>query len=375
MSWTHRERILAALNLEEADRVPIDFGSSPATSITLPAYERLKEYLGLEHETVVMSKTSRLALPDDAILERFGVDTGYLSCGLDGIDIDQHTVLDDWGVTWQQAPDGQFMPVNGPFCDKEPDIKDLESWEWPDPDDPARYIGVKERAQALRDDGYAVVLTTTTGFASQGQWIRGFGDWLRDLYKHREYAVRMMDISADLWLAMVRNAIQAAEGMVDVVFMGDDLSSQENPLFSPDIYRELIKPRQQAQIEALKSEFDTKIMYHSCGAIHPFIGDIIDIGADCLNPVQVNARDMNPEALKREFGDRIAFWGGVDTQKVLPFGTADEVRTEAQRMIDVLGRGGGYVFNSVHCIEPEVPPENVVAMFEASTAHSYAKSG
>ncbi len=372
MSWTHRDRTMAALNREEADRIAIDFAGTMCTTITLPAYERLKEYLGLEHETVVMSKTSRLALPDASILERFDVDTRSLCYGLEVQDIDQHTALDDWGTTWQQAPDGQFMPVNGPFYDKEPDMKDLESWGWPDPDDPEYYRALKDQARALRDGDFAVILNTTTGFASQAQWIRGFGDWLKDLYKHREFAARMMDIAADRWLGMVRNALEAADTKVDIVFLGDDLSSQEGPLFSPEIYRELIKPRQRRLIEAVKSEFDVKVLYHSCGAIRPFIDDLIEIGVDAINPVQVNARDMGPEKLKEEFGDRVAFWGGIDTQKLLPFGTADEVRAEAHRIIGILGKGGGYVLNSVHCIQPEVPPENVIAMFEAGLEPSYA---
>ncbi len=375
MSWTHRERLLAALNREEADRVPIDFGSTIATSITLPAYERLKEHLGLEHETAVMSKTSRLANPDDSVLERFDVDTRFLGYGVGSEEIDQDTILDEWGTTWHRAPGGCFMPVDGPFENQEPTIRDLESWNWPDPEDPRRYRGLEERAKALRHEtDCAIVLNPDSYCGATAQHQRGFGNWLKDLHRNPQYVCRMLDIIADLWIGIVHRALDAVGTNVDVVIILDDLGTQSGPLFSPEIYRELLKPRHARMIAALKEHGGVKVLFHSCGAVHRFIGDLIDIGVDALNPVQVNADDMDPEQLKKEFGDRLAFWGGIDTQKVLPNGTAEEVAAETRRIIDVLGKGGGLVLNSVHDIQVEVPPENVVAMFDAGLEHSYAKT-
>jgi uroporphyrinogen decarboxylase len=151
---------------------------------------------------------------------------------------------------------------------------------------------------------------------------------------------------------------------VDVVFFGDDLASQLAPLFDPEIYRALIKPRHRRMVEAIKAKADVKVLYHSCGAVSRLIDELIDIGVDALNPVQVTAADMEPGSLKKRFGQRIAFWGGINTQEILPFGKPAAVRAEVRRVIDILGPGGGFVLNSVHNIQDDVPTENVVAMFD-----------
>ncbi len=375
MSWTHRERVLAALNHEEADRVPIDLGSTFVSGIIIAAYDRLKEYLGLTHETEIQSESQRLAQPDESVLERFGVDAQFLR--FDGYEterkIDHNTWFDEWGITWQRAPGGQFMPIDGPFLDQEPDIEKLESWEWPDPDNPARYRGLKEAAAAQRaESDRFIILQASTLAACQAQWQRGFAIWLKNLYRHPEYAARQMDLITDTAVGIIHRQLDECGPNVDAVLVGDDMGIQTGPMYSPAIYRELVKPRHARMVQAIK-EHDVKVIFHSCGAVHDFVGDIIDIGADVLNPVQVSAKDMDPVTLKEEFGDRIAFWGGVDTQRLLPFGTAEEVAAETRRIIDILGKGGGYVLNSVHCLEPEVPPENIVAMFDVGVEHRYAK--
>jgi uroporphyrinogen decarboxylase len=145
-------------------------------------------------------------------------------------------------------------------------------------------------------------------------------------------------------------------------------------MFSPEIYRELVKPYHRRIMAAIKECSEAKIMYHSCGAILPLIEDLIDVGVDAINPIQVSAKDMEPATLKDSFGDRVAFWGGIDTQRLLPYGTADEVHDETDRIIDVLGRGGGYILASVHNIQAEVPPENIVAMFDAARAHPLGRA-
>ncbi len=151
--------------------------------------------------------------------------------------------------------------------------------------------------------------------------------------------------------------------------MSDDLGSQEATLLNPEIYRELIKPRHKRMVDAVKTHSDAKVLLHSCGAVSALLDDFIEVGFDAINPVQVGAKGMEPERLKAEFGDRITFWGGIDTQRVLPFGTPDEVRAEVRRIIDILGPGGGFVLNSVHNIQAEVPPENVVAMFDEARSY------
>jgi uroporphyrinogen decarboxylase len=194
-----------------------------------------------------------------------------------------------------------------------------------------------------------------------------------DLLLNPEFAGRMMDFVEDIWIRMAQNALKALGDHVDVVAWGDDVASQESLLLSPKTYRAQIKPRHRRMIQAIKSLRDVKVSYHSCGAVYELIGDLIEIGVDSLNPVQVSARNMDPVKLKKEFGGRIAFWGGIDTHRVLPFGTPEEVRKEVRRMINILGKKGGYVLASVHNMQAEIPPQNIVAMFEegkSSKLHS-----
>ena len=281
------------------------------------------------------------------------------------------TLFDEWGVTWHRAPDGSFMPVDGPFRHRAPDLSDLEDWAWPDPDDPKHTRELAAAAEALaRSNDCAIVSCLPAMPVHVGQCQRGFAEWLKDLRRNPGYVCRLMDIVADVWIAIVVQALEAVGNKVDVVFVGDDLASQEGPLFSPALYRELVKPRHRRMIAAVKASCDAKILYYSCGAVFPMIEDLIDIGVDALNPLQVSARGMDPERLEETFGDRLAFWGGVDTQRILPYGSVDEVRAETRRIIYILGSGGGYVLNSVHDIQPEVPAANVAAMFDAGRMHS-----
>ncbi|MHA1567636.1 MAG: uroporphyrinogen decarboxylase family protein [Alphaproteobacteria bacterium] len=375
---THRERVLAALNHQPTDRVPIDFGGTYTTTIFFAAYERLKTLLGVEHETNIYSKTRRLAIPDETVLRRFDVDTRFLGLGAyegDQRELDADTYLDEWGTTWRKADDGHYLYIDGPFFGrKKPDPEDLEKGKWPDPDNPGYYRGLAERAQKLRrETDYAIILNMPIGVIHQGQFLRGFADWLKDLYKNRTFSERTMDMVADHWIRIAENALDLVDGNVDVVFFGDDLASQLAPLFNPVIYRELIKPRHARMIAAVKAKTDAKILYHSCGAVSQLIEDLIDIGVDALNPVQVTATGMEPGSLKKQFGDRITFWGGINTQNVLPFGTAEEVRAEVRRVIDILGAGGGFVLNSVHNIQNDVSAENIVAMFDE--ARAYGRDG
>jgi uroporphyrinogen decarboxylase len=180
----------------------------------------------------------------------------------------------------------------------------------------------------------------------------------------------MMDIVADIWIKIAENALDATDDNVDVVAWGDDIAIQDTTLISPKTYRDLIKPRHRRMVQAVKSRSNAKIHYHSCGSVYAIIEDLIEVGIDALNPIQVSANKMDPATLKQEFGDRLAFWGGIDTQRVLPYGSPPEVRKEVRKTIDCLGRGGGYVLAGVHNIQADVPPENIVAMFDEGRNYS-----
>ena len=381
MSWTHRDRILAALNHEMADRVPMDLGGAEFTSLTYPAYERLKAHLGLKHETRLMSVINSVVIPDETILRRFDIDT---RCALPGAYegghqrwIDDNTYVDIFNVTWKRTvgtDDVHFLHVDGPFYQGKPTVEAVEAFAWPDPNNPGHVKGIRERIEAIKRSGdYAVCLYLPGGVLHRGYAMRGFETFLKDLYKNREFVCRLMDKLADFWVGVAEKALDAAgRDNIDVVYFGEDLGTQNGSMFDPDaIYARYIKPHHRRMVETVKSGTHAKVCFHCCGSAYHFIDHLIEIGVDALNPVQVTAKNMEPERLKAEFGDRISFWGGINTQRILPYGTADEVRAETRRIIDILDRDGGYVLNSVHNIQPEVPPENVVAMFDEGRTYPY----
>jgi uroporphyrinogen decarboxylase len=383
LTWSHRERLLAALHHEEPDRVPIDFGSALATTIILDAYEDLKHHLGMSHETGVMSKTSKLTHPHEEVLHRFDVDTRGVQLGsyVGGHKKvpDENSFIDEFDVLWKISPGGKdvhYLHKDGPFHNTEASIDLIESFDWPDPDNPGLVEGVRERVEAIKQLGdYALVLELPGGVVHRGYAMRGFEQYLKDLYKHPEFVTRLMDKLAEYWIRCAENVIAVAgPENIDVVFFGEDLGTQDGCMFDPAIYEKLIKPRHRRVIETVKSLTDAKLLFHCCGSAYHFIDHLIDMGVDALNPVQVTARNMEPERLKAEFGDRISFWGGINTQRLLPYGTPAEVTAETRRVIDILGRGGGYVVNSVHNIQPGVPPENIVAMFDEARNHGYDKA-
>jgi uroporphyrinogen decarboxylase len=372
---TRRERVLAALNHEQPDRVPLDFGGTYASTVYFTAYEKLKRHLGLEHQTRIGPRRSRCAVLDQSVLDYFDVDTRLLALSpYDGghqRDIDEDTFADEWGAVWGKRGDGPYLNVGGPFQKPEASVEDVEAYAWPDPDNPGLYRGFRERARALREScDHAIILNIRLGIVHESQFLRGYTEWLVDLYKRPDLAARLMELGGEYCARVADNALAEAGEFIDIVFFGDDMSTQQSTLFSPDIYREMIKPQQAKVIGRVKKAADVKIVFHSCGAVADLIDDLADIGVDAINPVQVSAKGMAPERLKRDFGNRMAFWGGVDTQRVMPQGSEDDVRHEVRHIIDSLGRGGGLVLTAVHNIQPDVPPENVLAMYDEAKRYA-----
>lgn len=370
---THRERLLQALNHEEPDRVPLDLGTC-ASSILFEAHERLKAYLGIGSKTR-FDQTTLVAQVDEAILQRFDIDTrlvAYLPPLVDGTTREaQRTQLvergyvDGWGVTWKAAEGQPGTPITGPFAGERLGSA-LDRHAWPEPDNPAFTAGLTEQAQALRKQtDYAVVMGFPGRVFTFGQFMCGMEDWLVKLLTDEAFAAALMDKGLEIQMAIVSNMLAAVGDNVDVIYCAEDLGMQHGPIISPELYRRLIKPRHKKLFQFIKSQTKAKLMFHSDGSIYPFLGDLIDVGIDVVNPVQVSTKGMgDTKRLKREFGDHISFWGAIDTRHVLPFGTAKQVREEVRRRIDDLAPGGGYVLASVHNMQSEVPPENICAMFE-----------
>ena len=377
---TSRERVLAALAHQTPDRIPLDLGGTLATLMTESAHQRLRAHLGVDDAAPprIFSRRSTTVIPDECILERFQVDCRAVLLGDPDVNADRDVddgLIDEWGVTWVRPESGHYIPARGPFQDiADPDAAMLNGRRWPDAGDPGRYRGLRERARELHEGtGYAVILNLAVGPVHLCQYLRGYGEWLMDLLERPAFAEALLEVAASFHIEVATRALNEAAPFVDAVCFGDDIGTQQRPLMRPDLYRRIIKPRHRRMVDAVK-RFGKPVIYHSCGAIHPLIPDLLDFGIDALNPVQVSAAGMDTARLKREFGARLTFWGGVDTQAVLSRGTPDDVRREVKRRIDDLAGDGGYVLCAVHNIQGEVPPSNVVAMFDAALEYGHGRA-
>jgi uroporphyrinogen decarboxylase len=376
---TSRERVLCALNHKEPDRVPIFIGTSGVTTMNTAAYDRLKAYLGIKTETRSFWRGLQYAIMDEADMVRFNSDGRPLFCGpapstLER-DLGPDRFVDVWGITWQMQPGNHYYdmeerPLKGATIDA------IAKHPWPDLAHPSRFAGLREKARRIQEAGYAVVALSGISPFEFSYMLRGMDDWFMDLGADHDFVHALMGKLTFLMRSAVEKLLEEAGDYIDVVITGDDLGSQNTTLISTSMYRELIKPYHVELYQAIKQRTRAKIFYHSDGNIYPFLNDLIEIGVDMINPVHVSAKDMGDTArLKREFGDRLCFNGAIDTQWVLPRGTTEDVRAEVRRRIRDLAPGGGYILSAVHCIQADVPPENVCAMFdEAVKAGRYGSA-
>jgi uroporphyrinogen decarboxylase len=364
---TSRERLLTALRHEEPDRVPIDWGGG-TTGIEAEAYDRLKQLLGFEGPTKTFVRDH--VEIDEAILQRFGIDTRYVRMGAPRAYrfelAPDNSYVDIWGTRWRKPPSSLYYDMVE-FPIKDATLDDLKRYRWPDPHDPGRTDGLRERARRLAEETDRAVVLDVAGFGvfEQGWALRGFENFLADLIAEAAFAEALIQGVADYQMALYERVLAEVGPYVDVVMVAEDLGTQSGPMVSPEIYRRMIKPAQKRVWNFIKSRTTAKLFLHSCGAVRAFIPDLVEIGVDILNPVQVAAKGMDPKALKAEFGRDLTFWGGgCDTQKVLTFGTPDQVEAEVRRRIAELAPGGGFVFNQIHNVQPQVPAENIVRMLD-----------
>jgi len=276
---------------------------------------------------------------------------------------------DPWGIGWQMPKRGGYYydmyhhPLKGITAD------DVDKAPWPNPLDRARVKGLKEEAMKIRDEGFAVMMGNPfgAGVFEMVLWLQGFEDGFANLLADKRLTHKLLDKMMDLKLKFWDLYLTEVGECVDVVIDGDDVGIQETPMLSREMYREYILPRVKTIYSFIKKKApNVFIFFHSCGSIYDILPDILETGVDILNPVQVSAAKMDTAVLKKEFGDRLVFWGGgVDTQEILPQGTPAEVKEEVKRRIGDLAPGGGFVFNTVHNIQHDCPPENIIAMWEA----------
>ncbi len=369
---TSRERVLCALNHEEPDRVPIFFGTSGVTTMNTAAYDRLKGHLGLRTETRTFWRALQYALLDEEVMAHFHSDGRPLIPGPApstlSRDIAPDRFVDAWGITWQLQPGNHYYDIAvHPLQDAT--LDDLERYPWPDLANPSRFAGLRERARAIREAGLAVVALSGISPFEFSYMLRGMDRWFLDLGGDRDFVHALMRRLTDLMRSAAEQLLAEAGEYIDVLITGDDLGGQKAPLLSAAMYRQLIKPYHAELFSAIRARSKARIFYHSDGNIYPLINDLIEIGIDVLNPVQVSVKDMGDTAhLKREFGSRLAFCGAIDSQSVLPHGTPDAVRHEVRQRIKDLAPGGGYILAAVHCLQPDVPPAHVCALFEDAVA-------
>jgi uroporphyrinogen decarboxylase len=370
---TPRERVWRAINHQEPDRVPLDIGGGASTSIVVEGYDRLKAHLGIQSEPHEMNKAFRLARLDESVMQRLGSDCRPLSIGgpvnWSTPPAEAGTFVDVWGITWRQVPYGDgcyYWELAGhPLA--EATIADLDRHPWPDTDDPGYTAGLADEARALHEHtSYAIV--ADPGFKSfweMGYMLRGLEQFLMDLAADPQFVTALLEKLLEVNLKITGRFLDAVGPHIHVIRTADDLATQQGTLMSPRSYRTLLKPFYKKYVDFIKSKTEAKIFYHSCGNVVGLLDDLIEIGVDIINPVQVSAMADTAE-LKRRFGDRLAFWGAIDTQHVLPLGSVADVEAEVRRRIRDLAPGGGFVVAAVHNIQPDVPPENVIAMAEAT---------
>ncbi|MGB9603214.1 MAG: uroporphyrinogen decarboxylase family protein [Limisphaerales bacterium] len=377
--WTSRQRVEAAINHRESDRVPFDLGGTILTGIHRIAYERLREYLGLPKIKIeIEDPFQQLAKVDEDVKEKLKVDVWGINPSAPS-DSPQRQwtedgyskIRDEWGIEWWMPLDGGFYhDMRRHPLENINTVEELKKVKFPDPEDPARFANFAEMSEQLmnkRQVAY-VLGRNAAGIFEVALWLRGFENFFCDMIENLRFAEALLDTVCEIKMRYWAKALQIVGKNVMIVSEADDLASQNRCFISVEMYRRFLKPRHKRLFYHIKKSalVPVKIFFHSCGAVRPLIPDLIEAGVDILNPVQVSAAGMDSAELKKEFGKEIVFYGGgVDTQYILPRGSVAQVKDDVKRRIDDLAPGGGFVFAAVHNIQADVPPQNIMAMWEA----------
>lgn len=398
---TPRERVLAALNHREPDRVPIDFSGHRSSGIAAIAYPKLREFLGLPPRPIrVYDVIQQLAIVDEDVLDRFHVDTIELGRGFaldekswspwtlpDGTpclvpswtrlesDNDRWVIRSKSGRIFAHMPEGTlyFEQIYFPFAEGDdvgPISTALEESMWTavaSPPGPIDSHELSEGAkQLLKTTDRAIIGLFGGNLFEIGQFLYRNDVFMMLLAAEPQHAHRFLDKLVEIHLANLERFLGAVGEYIDIILFGDDLGMQTGPMISPQMYREFFKPRHKLLWNRAKQLADVKVMLHCCGGVRELIPDLIEAGADAINPVQISCSRMGATELKAEFGKDITFWGGgCDTRDILPTGTPQQVAESVKEQVRILSPGGGFVFQQVHNILANVPPANIVAMFDA----------
>ena len=385
MSLTSRERVLAVLNHETPDRVPIVLGPSNATGISMPAYRNLKKHLGFEAPERYLYDWEELgtALMDEPILERLHSDVRGVY-DREPLHIREmnakrepgSTYFNSWGVGSVEGDPGTWFPFVHPLAETH-SIADLDAYPWPDMNDPTRVAHVRAEAEKLKkENNYAILATPWLAFPLERAYaMQRMDRFFLNLGKYPDFAVAMVTKIAELCKTLMGHFLRECGDNIDMIKIGDDLGMQTSLMLSPKMYRKLIKPIHADYIAFIKSHTNARVFFHTDGDVFDLLPDFVEMGVDVLNPIQTSAGKMsNLTELKKQFGKNLVFCGAIDTHRGLPFGTPDEVRAEVKRIIETLGKDGGYMLASVHTIMPDVPPENILAMVDAVEEYGWYRN-
>jgi len=381
---TSKERLRLALNHQEPDRVPYDLDSTVVSGISIVALQHWLDVLQLPHEPLEIGDViQQLGKVPESLLQYLKVDTRAVNpddpAGWELKFTEDDTYryfVDEWGITWRMPKEGghYFDMYRHPLKDIA-SIEEIKAHPWPNPSDATRYANLKAKVAEMKrlNEAGIVLGRMGAGIVEIASWVRGVDNFYMDLAADPKLACYLMDTIAEIKMVYWEKALDEIGEDVMVVPEADDLAGQDGLLISLEMYRKLIKPRHEKLLSFIRRRAPhVKIFFHCCGSVRDLIPDLIDVGVDIINPVQVSAKGMGTKELKRLFGSDITFWGGgVDTQKILPWGTPERVRDEVKRRIDDLAPGGGFVFSAVHNIQADVPTANLIAMWE--TLQEYGK--
>ena len=403
-----REIILNSINHKEPERVPVDMGSTPSSGISAMAYNKLKRRLGFDHPTRIYDVVQQLAQPHDEVILKLGIDCLDIGRTFNAKNSDWYdmTLADDSNGQYPvwfkpvQNDDGSFvaidadgteiarMPRKGaffdqscfPYIDGYPDDwggldkamnkvlwANLVHSPWDHAGEADFWDKLRENTLKIRDKtDKALVVVCGCNLFEWGTFLRRMDNFLMDIYAEPVKVEALLDELMKRHLQTLEKVCNAVGDIVDILRFGDDLGSERGPFMSPEIYRRIFKPRHTILCDYVKKNSQMHTFLHSCGSIYKLIPDLIEAGFEILNPVQTVCTDMDAANLKREFGNNVTFWGaGCDTRKVLNMSTPDEVKRHVLENLELLMPGGGFVFNTVHNILPEVPVENILAIFDA----------
>jgi uroporphyrinogen decarboxylase len=376
MKMTPRERVQTVLHHEVPDRVPIIMGVSNATGIKIHPYRGIKKILGLTGEDRYIYDWPELgtALPDEAVMERLHTDVrGILDRFPEEVykrnkSRPAHSpFIDDWGCGQMEIGPDNWYPGIHPMAGMK-SLDDIDNYLWPDMNDPYRTSHVREEANKLHQENrFAIMGTPWLMFPfERAIGLQGMEGFLANMAMEPDFAQALLTKINQLCMQNMSNFLDQCGEYLDMIKIGDDLGTQESLLISPRMYRKMLKPLHAEMIALIKQKSKAKVFFHTDGDVFNLIDDFIEIGVDILNPIQSSAGKMsNLEELKNRYDKKIVFCGAIDTQEVLPHGSLDEVKAEVRRVINVLGRGGGYMVASVHTVMNEVPAENILAMVDA----------